>query len=223
LNPRPLRAERGHAVMATVVQCQAVLLTAQDMAGSVSPRQAVVEGSLPFCCLAGPPSVRACRRLAPGAEREAQSRLLRGAASPSGLTSLPTRPWRVTLPPCVPGIGRRLVRLRRKIGRSAVRPRPRPPLRPALSQVSAHGSPRSRTRSADDLLTLTAEHDQLGRRIAAGLGRPRCARGAAPAAPSNPSRSAPCRTRVAREDHDGPSSPGRCLPVRSSPSAAGRS
>lgn len=41
-----------------------------------------------------------------------------------------------------------------------------------------------------------------------------------PAAPSNPSRSAPCRTRVAREDHDGPSSPGRCLPVRSSPSAA---
>ena len=41
-----------------------------------------------------------------------------------------------------------------------------------------------------------------------------------PAASSNPSRSAPCRTRVAREDHDGPSSPGRCLPVRSSPSAA---
>jgi len=41
-----------------------------------------------------------------------------------------------------------------------------------------------------------------------------------PAAPSNPSRSAPCRTRVAREDHDGPSSPGRCLRVRSSPSAA---
>ena len=41
-----------------------------------------------------------------------------------------------------------------------------------------------------------------------------------PAAPSNPSRSAPCRTRVAREDHDGPSSPDRCLPVRSSPSAA---
>src|SRR5215213_6333368 len=41
-----------------------------------------------------------------------------------------------------------------------------------------------------------------------------------PAAPSNPSRSAPCRTRVAREDHDDPSSPGRCLPVRSSPSAA---
>src|SRR6478672_6847343 len=28
------------------------------------------------------------------------------------------------------------------------------------------------------------------------------------------------RTRVARGDHDGPSSPGRCLPVRSSPSAA---
>ncbi len=41
-----------------------------------------------------------------------------------------------------------------------------------------------------------------------------------PATPSNPSRSAPCRTRVAREDHDGPSSPDRCLPVRSSPSAA---
>jgi hypothetical protein len=41
-----------------------------------------------------------------------------------------------------------------------------------------------------------------------------------PAVPSNPSRSAPCRTRVASEDHDRSSSPGRCLPVRSSPSAA---
>jgi hypothetical protein len=51
LNRRPLRPERGHALMCVVVQCQAVLLAAHGLAGSGSPRQAVAKVSLPSCCL----------------------------------------------------------------------------------------------------------------------------------------------------------------------------
>jgi len=49
--PRPLRPERGGAPISVVVRCQGVLLVAHDSAQSGSARQAVVQGSLPSCCL----------------------------------------------------------------------------------------------------------------------------------------------------------------------------